>query len=80
QVLIRQMAEKGLQERFVEAGEAGAPVSDEKRPEYYKRMEYELGVIEKMGFTSYFLIVADFINWAKNHNIPVGPSRGSGAG
>ncbi len=78
--LIRKMADQGLIERFEEAAQAGTPVSDEKRPEYYKRMEYELGVIEKMGFTSYFLIVADFINWAKNHSIPVGPGRGSGAG
>ncbi|MDR2028028.1 MAG: DNA polymerase III subunit alpha [Treponema sp.] len=44
------------------------------------RAEYELGVITSMGFTGYFLIVADFINWAKAHNIPVGPGRGSGAG
>lgn len=78
--LIRKMAEQGLQERFEEASKAGVAVTDEKRPEYYQRMEYELGVIEKMGFTSYFLIVADFINWAKNHSIPVGPGRGSGAG
>jgi DNA polymerase-3 subunit alpha len=45
-----------------------------------KRLTYELDVINKMGFTSYFLIVADFINYAKNNNIPVGPGRGSGAG
>lgn len=80
QELIRKMAESGLEERFREAEAVGTPVSDEKRPDYVKRMEYELGVIEKMGFTSYFLIVADFINWAKNHGIPVGPGRGSGAG
>ncbi|MDR3144841.1 MAG: DNA polymerase III subunit alpha, partial [Treponema sp.] len=45
-----------------------------------ERAEYELGVIISMGFTGYFLIVADFINWAKEHGIPVGPGRGSGAG
>jgi DNA polymerase-3 subunit alpha len=48
--------------------------------EVRERGEYELGVIIKMGFTGYFLIVADFINWAKEHNISVGPGRGSGAG
>jgi len=47
---------------------------------YKKRAEYELNVIIKMGFAGYFLIVADFVNWAKNNNIPVGPGRGSGAG
>jgi DNA polymerase-3 subunit alpha len=49
-------------------------------PEVVQRAEYELGVIISMGFTGYFLIVADFINWAKARNIPVGPGRGSGAG
>jgi DNA polymerase III subunit alpha len=80
QDLIRKNAMQGLQERFDEAQSTDMPVLAEKRPEYLARMEYELGVIEKMGFTSYFLIVADFINWAKNNGIPVGPGRGSGAG
>jgi DNA polymerase-3 subunit alpha len=48
--------------------------------EYEDRLEFELGVIEQMGFPGYFLIVADFIKWAKSHDIPVGPGRGSGAG
>ena len=48
--------------------------------EYTDRLNFELGVIEKMGYVGYFLIVADFIAWAKNNNIPVGPGRGSGAG
>lgn len=48
--------------------------------DYAARLEYELGIIQKMGFPGYFLIVSDFIQWAKNHNIPVGPGRGSGAG
>ncbi|MDZ4084298.1 MAG: DNA polymerase III subunit alpha, partial [Bdellovibrionales bacterium] len=78
--LILKMTEEGLKERFLEAEKIGTPVPEEKKPEYYKRMEYELGVIDKMGFTSYFLIVQDFINWAKNNGIPVGPGRGSGAG
>lgn len=48
--------------------------------EYKERLEYELQIIQKMGFATYFLVVADFINWAKNNDIPVGPGRGSGAG
>jgi DNA polymerase-3 subunit alpha len=48
--------------------------------EYEKRLEFELGIIEGMGFPGYFLIVADFIKWAKDNDIPVGPGRGSGAG
>ncbi|MBO9546778.1 DNA polymerase III subunit alpha [Caulobacter sp.] len=48
--------------------------------EYEKRLEFELNIIEKMGFPGYFLIVSDFIKWGKNHGIPVGPGRGSGAG
>ena len=47
---------------------------------YEDRLAYELGIIERMGFPGYFLIVADFIKWAKAHDIPVGPGRGSGAG
>jgi len=47
---------------------------------YFERMEYELSVIDKMGFNEYFLIVADFVAYAKRHSIPVGPGRGSGAG
>jgi DNA polymerase-3 subunit alpha len=78
--LILKMTEEGLKERFLEAEKIGTPVPEEKKPDYYTRMAYELGVIEKMGFTSYFLIVQDFINWAKNKGIPVGPGRGSGAG
>ena len=47
---------------------------------YIDRLEYELSVINKMGYVDYFLIVADFISYAKRHGIPVGPGRGSGAG
>ncbi|WP_150626926.1 DNA polymerase III subunit alpha [Pandoraea captiosa] len=53
---------------------------DKQRPEYYKRLDFETGTIIKMGFPGYFLIVADFIQWAKNNGVPVGPGRGSGAG
>lgn len=53
---------------------------DERRPEYVKRLDYELGIIKKMQFPGYFLIVQDFINWSKKNGVPVGPGRGSGAG
>ncbi len=51
-----------------------------KRAEYETRLEFECKIINQMGFAGYFLIVADFINWAKNNGVPVGPGRGSGAG
>ncbi|MFN0185953.1 MAG: DNA polymerase III subunit alpha, partial [Aquabacterium sp.] len=53
---------------------------DAERPRYMERLAYEIGVIVKMGFPGYFLIVADFINWARDNGCPVGPGRGSGAG
>ncbi len=55
-------------------------VEETKHPEYWKRLEFEMKVIEQMGFPAYLLIVAEFINWAKDHAIPVGPGRGSAAG
>ncbi len=65
------------------AGETG-PVSEEvleaRHPEYFERLAFECDVIAGMGFPGYFLIVADFIKWAKGQDIPVGPGRGSGAG
>ena len=51
-----------------------------KKEEYVSRLDYELNQIKKMGFSSYFLIVYDFIQWSKNNDVPVGPGRGSGAG
>ena len=51
-----------------------------ERSVYEERLKYELGIIKQMGFPGYFLIVSDFIKWAKAHDIPVGPGRGSGAG
>jgi DNA polymerase III subunit alpha len=53
---------------------------EQKRPVYAERLEFEINTILKMGFPGYFLIVGDFINWAKNNGCPVGPGRGSGAG
>jgi DNA polymerase-3 subunit alpha len=72
---LRAMAEEGLVRRMDEA-KADAPT----RARYGERLAYELDVIGKMGFPGYFLIVADFIQWAKGQGIPVGPGRGSGAG
>ncbi|RYG92884.1 DNA polymerase III subunit alpha [Loktanella sp. IMCC34160] len=71
---LRRQAEQGLKDRLAVIPHA-ASVSD-----YEARLEFELGIIEGMGFPGYFLIVADFIKWAKDHDIPVGPGRGSGAG
>ncbi|OAM53173.1 DNA polymerase III subunit alpha [Methylovorus sp. MM2] len=55
-------------------------IREARRPEYTTRLEFETKIIIQMGFPGYFLIVADFINWAKNNGVPVGPGRGSGAG
>jgi DNA polymerase III subunit alpha len=71
---LRQAALLGLAARL-----AAAPAGTEPAP-YQERLEYELGVIIHMGFAGYFLIVADFIQWAKRQGISVGPGRGSGAG
>lgn len=77
---IRRRSYEGLDLRFVEAEARGETVSDEQKPEYFQRLDFELSVIDRMGFNGYFLIVQDFINWAKTNEIPVGPGRGSGAG
>ncbi|MCA1287390.1 DNA polymerase III subunit alpha [Salipiger bermudensis] len=73
-VELRRQANEGLQKRLSVIPHA---VTVEK---YQERLDFELGIIEGMGFPGYFLIVADFIKWAKDHDIPVGPGRGSGAG
>ncbi|MHB8912856.1 MAG: DNA polymerase III subunit alpha, partial [Lysobacter sp.] len=73
---LREQSREGLASRLEKA-----PLAPGKSREVYDaRLETELGVILAMGFPGYFLIVADFINWAKRHDIPVGPGRGSGAG
>lgn len=77
---MHSLTQQGLLERFAEAEKRGEAVSEEAKPSYYERLKFEIGVIENMGFLGYFLIVQDFINWAKTHDIPVGPGRGSGAG
>ncbi len=71
---LRRQANEGLQARLAIIPHA---VTVE---EYQARLDFELGIIERMGFPGYFLIVADFIGWAKKKGIPVGPGRGSGAG
>jgi DNA polymerase-3 subunit alpha len=70
---------EGLEERF-DFMRQHDKLSPETEKIYRQRLEYEIDVIQKMGFPGYFLIVADFINWAKSRQIPVGPGRGSGAG
>ncbi|KAK0350287.1 DNA polymerase III subunit alpha, partial [Friedmanniomyces endolithicus] len=71
---LAHQAREGLKARL-EKNQAYAPEED-----YWSRLEWEVGIIQQMGFPGYFLIVADFIKWAKLHDIPVGPGRGSGAG
>ena len=66
---FRRLCEEGFRERYPDAP-----------PEYRRRLDYEMSVVEKMGYVDYYLIVADFILWAKRTGIPVGPGRGSGAG
>ncbi len=73
---LARLARGGLDDRLGAFGVAPG----RSETEYRDRLEYELGVIEQMGFPGYFLIVADFIGWAKARDIPVGPGRGSGAG
>lgn len=80
---LTQDAHKGLEERLKQKFILdNIPEKEQKkiREEYFKRIDYELGVICKMNFAGYFLIVADFIKWSKQNDIPVGPGRGSGAG
>ncbi len=74
-----QLSQEGLEKRLVQLFPDEAE-RDAQRATYYQRLEFECNTIKKMGFPGYFLIVADFINWAKNNGVPVGPGRGSGAG
>ncbi|HYG46923.1 MAG TPA: DNA polymerase III subunit alpha [Allosphingosinicella sp.] len=69
-------ARAGLEERLAHYD----GLREEERKAYFDRLEYEADIIVRMGFSAYFLIVADFIKWAKENDIPVGPGRGSGAG
>nr|WP_298928241.1 DNA polymerase III subunit alpha [uncultured Erythrobacter sp.] len=74
--MLADLSKSGLEARLEPYGE----MSDEDRKVYFDRLDYEIGIIVNMGFPGYFLIVADFIQWAKDQGIPVGPGRGSGAG
>ncbi|MGB6117526.1 MAG: DNA polymerase III subunit alpha [Mesorhizobium sp.] len=73
---LRRQAREGLAMRLATVGLSGGFTEGQ----YSERLEYEVGIIERMKYPGYFLIVADFIKWAKQHDIPVGPGRGSGAG
>lgn len=72
--LLEKIAIDGLEKRLKNFG------LENKKNTYYQRLEYELSVIKQMKFSGYFLIVWDFVNYAKSHSIPVGPGRGSAAG
>ncbi len=74
---LRAYALRGLDER---AARGEIDFSEHPREEYLSRIDYELSVIDRMGFNEYYLIVRDFVIYAKTHGIPVGPGRGSGAG
>ena len=80
---LKEMAEEGLTKRLwkhvFQDGMSDEDREATARP-YRERLDYELGIIDSMGFPGYFLIVADFIQWTKDQHIPVGPGRGSGAG
>ncbi|MCB0350672.1 MAG: DNA polymerase III subunit alpha, partial [Bdellovibrionales bacterium] len=77
---MARLSKQGLEKRFSEFAERGEPIDEDRKPVYYERLQYELKIIEQMDFNGYFLIVQDFISWAKENDIPVGPGRGSGAG
>jgi len=74
---IERVAREGLERRLAEKQKRGEPFDPDA---YRERLTYELAIIVKMGFSGYFLIVWDFIDWAKRQGIPVGPGRGAGAG
>ena len=76
---LRDQAASGLIQRMASLF-PDVEVRDSKIPKYQSRLDFEVNTIIQMGFAGYFLIVADFINWAKQNNVPVGPGRGSGAG
>ena len=77
------LSRKGLEERLISQSHSEQVERKDKvsiEASYKERLAYELDIIKNMGFSGYFLIVADFIRWSKKNNIPVGPGRGSGAG
>ncbi|WP_433910456.1 DNA polymerase III subunit alpha [Sphingomonas yabuuchiae] len=78
--MLRQDATAGLDARLDRIAELEGEGEPGWREAYHERLKFEVDIIIQMGFPGYFLIVADFIKWAKDHDIPVGPGRGSGAG
>lgn len=77
---LQEQSHSGLQERLKALAQKRRDWDADKEQLYWQRLEQELAIIRQMGFPGYFLIVADFINWAKEQGIPVGPGRGSAAG
>src|SRR5690606_2979376 len=71
---------EGLDRRLAKILDPEDPEYSQKRAEYEERLRFELQIINQMGFPGYFLIVMDFIKWAKENEVPVGPGRRSGAG
>ena len=80
--MLKQLSFEGLNEKFKSVFDIDFKniLNDKKYLDYKKRLEHEIGIIVKMNYSGYFLIVSDYIKWAKKNNIPVGPGRGSGAG
>ena len=78
--MLRRDATAGLDARLDRIAELEGEGEPGWREAYHERLKFEVDIIIQMGFPGYFLIVADFIKWAKDHDIPVGPGRGSGAG
>jgi DNA polymerase-3 subunit alpha len=77
---FRQVSHEGLDRRLQALFDPASDAFPERQRSYRERLDFELDTIIQMGFPGYFLIVMDFIRWAKQHDIPVGPGRGSGAG
>ena len=80
--MLKQLSKEGLQDKFLNVFHNGKDKfeNEEKYLKYKKRLDHEIRIIIEMNYASYFLIVSDYIKWAKKNNIPVGPGRGSGAG
>jgi DNA polymerase-3 subunit alpha len=79
-VFFKKISYDGLNERLETILDRQAPDYEERKNQYFQRLDFEIKIITQMEFPGYFLIVMDFIKWAKNNDIPVGPGRGSGAG
>ena len=80
EAFLSDQSQIGLDQRLEKIIDPGADNAASERQRYQDRLEFELGVINSMGFPGYFLIVMEFIQWARDNDIPVGPGRGSGAG